>query len=326
MNNYSLLEQVLHRYALSSKSLCKLIYNIESFFFSKSFDEYPDNHVFISGLPRSGTTALLNAIYKSQLFASLKYQDMPFVLSPNLWAIFNNRKVENTFYPRAHNDGLMISVNSPEAFEEVFWKTFQNSSELFEKFRCFVNLIIFKNNKKRYLSKNNKNALRIGTIKKIFPNSKILITYRNPLQHSYSLLFQHNHFINLQKKDKFLLDYMGWLGHNDFGLNYLPNKSKNVTYKNKYDLNHWLEQWLYFYENILLLKKEKNVILVCYENICNERVIWDELQKIIGVKNLYSFRFKESKKKIKDSYNHDLLKKCMLVYKNLNRVKVKDCS
>ena len=37
-------------------------------------------HVFITGLARSGTTILLNALYKSNIFASLTYSDMPFVL------------------------------------------------------------------------------------------------------------------------------------------------------------------------------------------------------------------------------------------------------
>ena len=44
------------------------------------------DHVFITGLARAGTTILLNALYKSNLFASLSYSDMPFVLAPNLWS------------------------------------------------------------------------------------------------------------------------------------------------------------------------------------------------------------------------------------------------
>ena len=42
-----------------------------------------DDHVFVSGLARSGTTALLNALYQSGTFASLSYDDMPFILAPN---------------------------------------------------------------------------------------------------------------------------------------------------------------------------------------------------------------------------------------------------
>ena len=53
-----------------------------------------------------------------------------------------------------------------------------------------------------------------------------------------------------QKKDKFILDYMNFLGHNEFGLNY---KSWNLSekYENPFTLNHWLEQWCFFYKNII---------------------------------------------------------------------------
>ena len=37
-------------------------------------------------MARSGSTILLNSIYKTDIFASLTYADMPFVLAPNLWS------------------------------------------------------------------------------------------------------------------------------------------------------------------------------------------------------------------------------------------------
>ena len=40
-------------------------------------------------MARSGTTILLNAIYETNEFASLTYQDMPFILSPNIWSKLN---------------------------------------------------------------------------------------------------------------------------------------------------------------------------------------------------------------------------------------------
>ena len=47
---------------------------------STSMAQNNDNHVFVMGLARSGTTVLLNALYESSEFASLSYKDMPFVL------------------------------------------------------------------------------------------------------------------------------------------------------------------------------------------------------------------------------------------------------
>ena len=61
MNNYSLLQQKLHQFALSSKFLREVMFDIESS--AVSINQTDDNHVFVSGLARSGTTILLNAIH-----------------------------------------------------------------------------------------------------------------------------------------------------------------------------------------------------------------------------------------------------------------------
>ena len=45
--------------------------------------------VFITGLARSGTTILLRNLYASNQFSSTTYEDMPFILCPNLWSKFN---------------------------------------------------------------------------------------------------------------------------------------------------------------------------------------------------------------------------------------------
>ena len=77
------------------------------------------NNVFVAGVARSGTTILLNAIYDSDEFASLSYADMPFVLAPNLWSKISSTS-KHLIKERAHGDGIKVSSDSPEAFEEVF--------------------------------------------------------------------------------------------------------------------------------------------------------------------------------------------------------------
>ena len=123
MNNYSWFQQKLHKLALSSQFMRETSFELENVLFSNSDVE---NHVFVSGLARSGTTILLNAIFKSNEFASLTYQDMPFILSPNLWSKFSFSKERDIFIERAHNDGIKISKSSPEAFEEIFGKLLNN--------------------------------------------------------------------------------------------------------------------------------------------------------------------------------------------------------
>ena len=140
MNNYSLLQQKLHQFALSSKFMREVMFDIESS--AVSINQTDDNHVFVSGLARSGTTILLNAIHESNEFASLSYKDMPFILAPNLWSklSFNKRNVD--LVERAHGDGIKVSNESPEAFEEVFWMTFDESDkDTKEKFISVTTLL-----------------------------------------------------------------------------------------------------------------------------------------------------------------------------------------
>ena len=191
MNNYSWLEQKLHKFALSSQFMREVTFDFESTnLLSSSVSE---NHVFITGLARAGTTILLNALYESNNFASLTYADMPFVLAPNLWSKISLKRGDTELKERAHGDGIKVSTESPEAFEEVFWKTFYDEEfeELEDKFRAYVGNILYKYKKERYLSKNNQNIKRVELISEIFTHSKILIPFREPIQHAYSLSLIH---------------------------------------------------------------------------------------------------------------------------------------
>ena len=81
MKDYSWLQKKLHQFALSSKFMREATFDAERSLIRTNKDS--NNHVFVVGLARSGTTILLNALYKSNEFASLLYEDMPFVLAPN---------------------------------------------------------------------------------------------------------------------------------------------------------------------------------------------------------------------------------------------------
>ena len=81
-----------------------------------------NKNIFITGLARSGTTAVLNDIYSTNKFASLLYKHMPFTLSPRLASLAsrlnNASRIEKE---RFHKDEIMISNESPECLDEVFW-------------------------------------------------------------------------------------------------------------------------------------------------------------------------------------------------------------
>jgi hypothetical protein len=80
-------------------------------------------------------------------------------------------------------------------------------------FRTYTDLIAARSpgNPKRYLSKNNNNLLRLGAISRAFPDARILLMYRDPLQTAASSLRQHLRFCEAQLKDPFVRRYMDLL-------------------------------------------------------------------------------------------------------------------
>ena len=317
MNNYFWLQQRLHQVALSSQFMREVAFDVESSLISSSSES--DNHVFVAGLARSGTTILLNAIHASDMFASLSYADMPFILAPNLWSKISSNKKDANLVERAHGDGIKVSTESPEAFEEVFWKTFdEKEDESAEKFKTYVQLIIHKYQKKRYLSKNNQNIRRLELISQIFPNSKVLIPFRDPIQHAFSLLTQHKKFIQDSKKDNFISNYMKWIGHTEFGPNYIPIHKNNLKCRDDLDINHWIEQWYLTYKHCFeTLDNNQNVSYICYEKLCEAKEYWFQILKILKVKTTYDFEFKESKKEISSDIDDELNKATSSLYSQL---------
>ena len=298
-----------------------------TFDFERIFNSVPildDDHVFVSGLARSGTTSLLNAIYNTKQFCSLSYNDMPFILSPNLLSNPFASKYNILQAERAHGDGLKISTNSPEAFEEVFWMTFdQNDFGTREKFKTFVALINCKYQKKRYLSKNNQNIRRLELLSDLFPNSRILVPFRSPIQQSYSLKNQHLRFLRSASADPFVALYMKLIGHTEFGPNYIPICHKNLLFNDYSDINHWLEQWILTYSNCYsLIISRDNIYPICYEELCSSKKYWATLKKVLKITEISDFQFTESRKNIQVDVNENLIMKASSLYLELKNCRL----
>ena len=92
MQNYSAIQKFLHDFVLKRKSVNKLMFEIEKIFFLTDKEIKKQQHIFITGLPRSGTTILLNFLYSSGQYASLTYKNMPFIMSPHFSKLFNKKK------------------------------------------------------------------------------------------------------------------------------------------------------------------------------------------------------------------------------------------
>jgi hypothetical protein len=290
----------------------KSLFELEKIIYLKNKDIKNQSHIFITGLPRSGTTSLLDFLFSSEEYASLTYRNMPFVLSPNLSKLFNKKNIPRK--ERVHGDGITFDINSPEAFDEIF---FNNNKEFIKnELLNFLQLILLCDNKVKYLSKNNLNYNRIDLIRSILPNSIFLIPIREPLQHANSLLNQHLHFSQLQKNDDFIRRYMNYLSHNEFGLNHKPwNKPVNFFDLNKID--YWLEQWSLFYKNIYnKYKSYTNCYFVIYEELMNPNYIKKLLKKInfYQVDNIDLNYFKNSnKQEININFSNS-------IYENANNI------
>ena len=293
VNQYSKTEAILHNMVFRSWSFQVSLSNTESHLFKNKIAGLEIRKpVFITALPRAGTTFLLELCVKTNEFGSHTYRDMPFLLTPILWNRFSKVfKQSTSLQERAHGDGMMINVDSPEAFEEVIWKGFWPSRYKddrivpwaepnypdFENFlHDHLSKIIFLRGKNtssqiRYISKNNLNIARIKYLKQVFPDSIIVVPFRTPLQHASSLLRQHRNFLAIHKEDSFSRKYMEDIGHYDFGNNLRPVDFDNWIYSlqglDPNTLLFWLQYWISTYRYLLNNTLEQ-INLLSYDSLC----------------------------------------------------------
>jgi hypothetical protein len=340
--DYKFLSRFVHKVALQYAAVAEMSFDVENALTRKEQD-LPGNHIFISGLARSGTTILLKYLYETGAFKALTYSDMPFVLMPNTWKKISYRSASPPSHERAHNDGIMIGPDSPEAFEEVFWRVFcgknyirddrlmvhKVDADLSKKFKNYIGNVLgpgVQEDKRRYLSKNNNNILRIDYLQKTFPEARIIVPFRDPLQQSISLLNQHLRFSDIHKTDRFSLNYMNWLGHFEFGLNQKPfflgdeETLETMQYYPKTELNFWLLSWKNYY-GYLSRNISNNTILFNYEKFCADpEASLVALFSKIDIMNPV-FELKPFKPVIKSAagFDQDILEECRLIYQTLER-------
>lgn len=301
-SDYSLLERLLHRLALQYRPIAEMSVDLDQMTVRTDPSAVvSQRHVFVSGLARAGTTVLMRRFHATGQYRSLTYRDMPFVLAPNLWrrlSQLSRRDVQRS--ERAHGDKLLVDVDSPESLDEVFWRIFAGDEylerdrlkphapgdELVEKYVRYVNAILSANDPRmdRYLSKNNNNILRLGTLHRAFPNALLLIPFRDPLQHAHSLLRQHLRFSELQAKDEFVLSYMSWLGHHEFGLDHRPFRFEGGVPAAcpPTTLDYWLHLWCETY-SWLERSKPEPAVFVCYEDLCLRAQTWKRLAELAAI-------------------------------------------
>jgi Sulfotransferase family len=281
-SSYTKLEQLIHRLVLAPVTSRHVAFDIDCMLAKlrgQLSGEQPEGPVYICGMARSGTSILLRLLARLPEFKSLTYRAMPFVMAPRMGKVFNPRN-RSSMPPRErlHGDGMLIDLDTPEAFEEVFWLTMNTASagiktydfltpgedvlEQFSKYRLLV-----AGSQRRYLSKNNNNLGRVPELLRN-PKAKIVFAIRDPLETATSM---HRIHKKLKSADPFVVEYMGWLGHHEFGPGHLPfdfavpQQDQSLS---RETLDYWLDYWIAVHSALLpVIQSSGQIHLLAHQNL-----------------------------------------------------------
>ncbi|MCK4921007.1 MAG: hypothetical protein KAS71_08175 [Bacteroidales bacterium] len=331
--SYSELSQLLHRLALNNYNIAYRLFKQESKKITRKNIKKRNDFVIISGLARAGTTSLMTDLSKISDFVSLNYANMPFLMCPNFWARFYKPKSKKLI-ERSHKDGMMIGLDSNEALEEFFFKVKANDSFVEDLYLSEYSIsqedyidyldyqsIIKLDNSKIYLAKNNNFLLRYKSLRKFNNDFVMVILYRDPLTHAASLLEKHSDYKKLQKEDPFVLEYMNWLGHHEFGLNQKPfvfSNSEENNYDDKEKMDFWLKIWINYYRYVLTIS-HPNTVLINYNSYCKnpKETIETILKKIEIASDLPDYKSFNNRRKTDDEFSNDVYDIAQELYRQL---------
>ncbi len=265
--------------------------------------------VFISGMARSGTTFTTHLLFSSENFSSLQYKDLPFYKIIILWSYFSKIYYGyEKMSERIHGDKLLVSINSPDAFEELIWKNnlnnylnsgfYKNVNESYinnnlqNELTNLIKKTLYIKKKNRYLSKNNYNIFRLKYLFNLYKNSNSILLFRDPIETISSLVKVHNNFIKLGENNKDFGEELEILGHHEFGpkrkaFDIGKNYEKTIKYwNNGNDYNGYLLQWIDLYSYVLSEYKDlidsKKILLLQFSNnlntdFCNKLINFCEI-------------------------------------------------
>ena len=274
---YTALERLLHKVAFAAPQVQRAAADVEASLFrtGTGTELGAGPPLFVTGLPRAGTTALLEALAEFDEIATHTYRDMPFVAAPVLWDRLSGAfRKSAPLRERAHADGVMIGYDSPEAFEEVLWrllwpeKYHDDHIELWRaadadpdartfllgRFDRIVGLRAAGVPGARYASKNNANIARLELLADLFADADIVVPVRDPLEQAASLWRQHRRFGALQAEHPFVATYMADIGHYEFGRLHRPFAFGDFPdtggARDPDRPDYWLGYWIAAYEAV----------------------------------------------------------------------------
>ena len=295
MIRHGFTDRFFNRFALRHRAFRRFCFERECARNGHKFEPRREN-LFLVGVARSGSTALLNCLFANDVFASTCYRHMPFVMAPSLSrlvAAIPRKTMEAS--ERRHGDGIRVDLDSPEALDGVFWSTYLDreedrilpydpEEELLRRYAMFIDNLLLHSAGNRYLSKMNQHIELLPALALYFERSLFLLPFRDPLQQAASLLRQHRNFARLSAYEA---EYLRWLGHCEFGATHLGFYESSAQEISKFPvdcLDYWLEQWHNGYSYLSrLLDHHPNLIPLGYERLAGSTNAWRELSQRIGV-------------------------------------------
>ncbi len=275
----------------------KALARLETYALDEDLSSHPvARPVFITGLARSGTTILTEILNRHPDVTSHHYSDFPMTWLPCWWNELRRRLPLPQQEPRerAHRDRLMITNDSPEAIEEVLWMHFfaaahqpdcchvldagQDHPEFEAFYRDHVRKLLLARNRTRYLAKNNYLVSRLEYLIRLFPDARIVIPVREPVQQVASLVKQHRLFCEQNIADPRVAKQLQLSGHFEFGPHRCPilvDENRKRQYTGNPDdaawyANQWADVYGYLHErmtaNPLLAEA---CLAVRYEDLCS---------------------------------------------------------
>jgi hypothetical protein len=264
-------------------------------------DQRVDRPIFVAGLARSGTTVLLEQLAAHPQVASHRYIDYPPVLTPywwNRWLDMVPRATEIA-RERAHQDGISITSQSPEAFEEVLWMAFfpeahdparssvmgrQHTHREFERFYDeHLRKLLAVRKRQRYVAKGNYNLVRLGYLHRLYPDARFVLAIRDPVWHIASLIKQHRLFLAGESAEPRALEHMRRVGHYEFGLDRRPinigddPSTRRIVelWQSGREVEGWAHYWAAIYRHVAeVLDTDAALrqasLVVRYETLCSE--------------------------------------------------------
>ena len=257
--------------------------------------------IYVAGMARSGSTLLLEVLEWHAQTGSHRYRDFPMLYTPHLWNRFLDRVPLRRQAPaeRAHRDGMIVSADSPEAFEEVLWMAFfpdihdpsrsavldaRTHHPAFESFyRDHLRKLLLVRRAERYLSKANYNLTRLEYLLHLFPDARFVIPVREPAWHIASLMKQHRLFCRGQRDNPRARVHLRRAGHFEFGLDRRPinaGDAEAITeiqalWRDGAEVEGWARYWNHLH-GWLAARLEQNTALreaslvVRYEALCEQ--------------------------------------------------------